>query len=128
MARPRKDKVEPDYDVLQSQPGEHVPSLHKRGKIIEFVCAGFTQEQIASYFNVSTVTLNKYYYKELHHSMQMRTSKLARNLFVDALKGCKQSREFWLKTRARWYVAVAPKDDERENKMDALLEKLIDKL
>lgn len=127
MARPRRDKLEPDYSVLQKQPGEHVPDIHKRSKVIEFTCAGFNHDQVANYFNISVNTLKKHYENELNNSLMMRTGKLARNLFRDGLAGDKGSREFWLKCRAG-FAPAKPLDDAKSSLAEALLEKLIDKL
>lgn len=126
MSRPRKDKLEPDYSCLE--PGlddKHRPTIHSRSKVIEFVCAGFTQAQIASYMRLDHKTIRKYYANEIDNSLAMRTSKLARNLFLDALKGDRISREFWLKCKGGFSFCV---NKDTKSNTDALLEKLIDKL
>ena len=108
------------------QPTEHKPTIHNRSKVIEFVCAGFKQKDIAMYFDLDEKTLRKHYRNELDKSNMMRTGKLGKNLYLDALAGDKASREFWLKTQGRWSYAKPP--EEQGSKTDALLEKLIDKL
>lgn len=121
-AKPKKKSTKPGG----FQPHEHRPTQHSRSKVIEFVCAGFKQDSIAMYFDIDEDTLRKHYRAELDKSNMMRTGKLGRNLYLDALAGDKQAREFWLKTQGRWSYAKPP--EEQGSKTDALLEKLIDKL
>lgn len=109
------------------QPHEHRPTMHSRAKVIEFVCAGFKQDSIAMYFDIDGDTLRKHYREELDKSNMMRTGKLAKNLYLDALAGDKSAREFWLKTQGRWSYAKPP-EDEKPSKVESLLERIADKL
>ncbi len=103
MARPRKPIQ--GEDGLMYAHDSHIPTNRSRGRVIEFVCSGFKQEQIASYFDISVETLHQHYKKELTSSNMTRTSKLGRNLYLDALAGDRWSREFWLKTQGKWSCA-----------------------
>lgn len=107
---------------------EHEPTLESRAKVAGFACAGFSQAQIATYFDIDEKTLRKHYRDELDKSKMDKTMLLGNNLFQDAVNGDKQAREFWLKTQGRWSYAKAPEDNAREEKQVALLEKIIDKL
>ncbi len=105
------------------QPNEHRPTVKTRAKVEGFVCAGFTQQQIANYLDISILTLTKHYKSELTEKFMNRTMVLSDAVFKDALKGDKGQREFWLRTQGKWANA-RPKDDEIIEKLDTVLEKL----
>lgn len=111
---PRKSSMSKKPRTLVGRP-EHIPTLRSRGRVIEFVCAGFTQDSIALYLEISPDTLRKHYAPELDKSVMMRTSKLARNVYLDAVGGCKASRSFWLTHKGGWYAAKAPEKKEDES-------------
>jgi hypothetical protein len=98
------------------------PTRTNRAKVIDLVCSGFSQEDIAVYMDLKVDTLINIYGEELKKSKMLRTSKLGRNLYLDALAGCKQSREFWLKTQGRWSFA---KEQETVDKTDKMIELLV---
>jgi hypothetical protein len=102
----------------------HKPTIHSRSKVIEFVCAGFRRSDIANYFRMDEETLNKYYKHELDQSLMHRTARLSRNVYLDALNGCKSSRTFWLTHRGGWYPAKAP--DKISDETPPWLSKFID--
>lgn len=104
------------------QKHEHVPTLKKRALVIDFVCLGFTQLAISKYFNISIDTLAKHYRNELDNGHLHRTAKLGRNLYLDALGGCKSSREFWLKTQGKQAFAKTIEEREKDDKVMSLLE------
>lgn len=106
---------------------EHIATLQTRAKVEGFVCAGFSQGQIANYFQIDEKTLRKHYRDELDKSKMDKTMILGNNLYLDAINGNEQAREFWLKCQGRWSYAKPP-EDEKASKTEALLEKLIDKL
>lgn len=110
------------------QPHAHKPDAKSRAKVEGFVMAGFNQDTIANYFQISIPTLYKHYRKELDETMLDKTMVLSNALFKDALDGDKQAREFWLKHRAKWSPGKPVEDKEKDDKMGALLEKLVDKL
>lgn len=103
----------------------HVPTDETRQKVIDFSCSGFTHDQIAAYLDIDQKTLLKYYRYEATKAKLEKTAKLGGNLYLDALHGDKQAREFWLRTQGRWANARTPDEEKITN---ALLEKLIDKL
>lgn len=107
------------------QPNAHVPTLQTKSKVEALVAAGFTHEQIASNLNINNKTLTKHYKNELDNTMANRTIKLTESVYRDALKGDKQSRELWLRCRARWANAKSKEDREREEKTVSLLEQLV---
>ncbi len=120
----KSDKIEKGKRIYKGGIPEHVPSIHTRSKVMEFVCAGFKQQDIAMYFDMDEKTLRKHYRNELDKSHMKRTAKLGKNLYLDALRGDKASREFWLKTQGRWSYAKPP--DDEKGKGDTLLEKFLD--
>lgn len=103
----------------------HVPTIKTRGKVIEFICSGFGQKDIAMYFDINEDTLRKYYREELDKAHIHRTSKLGGKLYKQALGGDFKSQEFWLRTQGRWANAKPKEDIERDNKIDSLLETLV---
>lgn len=105
----------------------HQPTEQSRLIVKELFAAGITKARIAERFDLNEKTLNKHYRAELEENKESMAAALAKNLYQDALDGNAQSREFWLKCQARWSYAKPP-EEEKANKMDALLEKLIDKL
>src|SRR5258708_34330516 len=111
---PRKSALSKKPNSLRGRP-EHIVTMHNRMKIIDFVCAGFKQEEIAAYFNINTDTLRKYYALELDKSKMNRVGKLARNLYLDALAGCKDSRKFYLTCQAGWAPAKPIEKSEEKS-------------
>lgn len=105
---------------------EHEPTEETRKLVRNFYAAGVPQSRLAEHIGITEVTLRKHYRKEMDLNLDGMTSELATNLYQDALAGDKQSREFWLKTRARW--SFAKPEDEKKSATDSLLEKLIEKL
>jgi len=105
-------------------PKGHRPTRTNRAKVIDLVCSGFSQEDIAVYMDLKVDTLIDIYGDELKKSKMLRTSKLGRNLYLDALAGCKQSREFWLKTQGRWSFAKEKEEVDKTDKVISLLEQL----
>lgn len=110
------------------QPNEHTPTQRTRALVESFVTAGFMQEQMATYLRISLPTLTKHYRKELDETLMDRTIALSDSLYMDALNGDKQAREFWLKYRAKWAPGKAPEEKEKDEKIMSVLEKLVDKL
>jgi hypothetical protein len=107
---------------------EHVPTEESRAKVIGFACAGFTQDQIANYFDIDDKTLRSHYRYELDKAKMEKTMILGNSLYKDALDGDKDSREFWLKCQGRWSYAKPPEDTDRDKKMLSVMEMVIDKL
>lgn len=107
---------------------EHVPTVESRAKVLGFACAGFTQERIANYFDISVTTLRKHYKYELDDAKLDKTMALGNNLYKDALEGDKEDRMFWLKCQGGWHYTKPPEDTSNDAKQLTLMEKLIDKL
>jgi hypothetical protein len=112
-------KIPPEQNGGGKPP--HVPTLKTRGLVDNFACCGFTQAQIADYLNIDEITLRKYYREELDHSQMKKTGKLARNLYLDALNGDKESREFYLRTRGG-FANAKPKEDDTNKGIQSILE------
>ena len=110
------------------QPHEHKPTLESRAKVVGFMCGGFNQEQVATYFKISSVTLRKHYSEELDKSRMDRMMVLTDNLYKDAVEGCKSSREFWLKTIGRLSFAKPQEEKDATDRMVTVLERLENKL
>ncbi len=110
------------------QPNQHRPTVKTRSKVEGFVCAGFTQVQIATYLDISVDTLVKYYRTELDQTHMDKTMTLANAVFKDALDGDKGQREFWLRTMGKWANAKPKEEKERDEKILTLLEQLATKL
>ena len=123
---PKKTSVSPKPNTLIGAP-EHVPTIHNRMKVIEFCCAGFSQDQIASYFSIHADTLRKHYRNELDNSLMMRTAKLSKNVYLDALRGDRWSRNFWLTHRGGWYPARGKEEDAGKD-AEASLKKFVESL
>ena len=107
---------------------EHKPTPESKAIVAELYAAGIPQSRIADRFNIDEKTLRKWYRAELDESKDRMIAKLGSNLYQDALNGDKQAREFWLKCQGRWSYAKPPEEKEKDDKRDALLEKLIDKI
>lgn len=109
------------------QPAEHRPTPETRKLVRDFYIAGVPQARLAMHLEITEMTLRKHYRDEMDLTLDSMNSKLATNLYQDAVAGDKQSREFWLKTRGRWSFARPPEDDKTSAAV-TLLEKIIDKL
>ncbi len=110
------------------QPNAHIPTAKTRAKVEGFVCACFTQEQIATYLDISIPTLHKHYRKELDETYMNKTMALSNAVYKDALSGDKGQREFWLRTVGKWANAKPKDEKERDEKILTLLEQLANKL
>lgn len=93
---------------------EHRPTLQSRAKVIDFTCTGFKRIDIADYLDIDEDTLAKHYKRELAHGKMVRTGKLGRNLYLDAINGCKDSRKFWLCTQGGQVMAKVKDDNDDE--------------
>jgi len=109
------------------QPRQHIPTAKTRGKVEGFVCAGFTQEQIAKYLDISVDTLYKYYKQELDKTHMDKTAVLTDSVYKDALSGDKGQRELWLRTIGKLSNAKPREEKERDEKILTLLEQLANK-
>ena len=107
---------------------EHEPTLLTRAKVEGFSCAGYTQTQIANYLQIDDKTLRKHYRHELDCAKMDKTMALSDNLYMDALNGDKDDRQFWLKTQGRWSYAKPKEEVEHDAQMLTVLEKLTDKI
>ncbi len=105
---------------------EHEPTEQTRKLVRDFYAAGVPQSRLAEHIGITEMTLRKHYRNEMDLTVDGMASALASNLYQDALAGDKQSREFWLKTRARW--SFAKPEEDKKSTTDTLLEKLIEKL
>ncbi len=103
----------------------HIPTDEIREKVKRFSRCGFTQEEIADYFDIDSKTLRKYYRVELDKTIVDATEELASNLYKDAVAGDKDARKFWLMTKGKWSFY---KPVDQVDKTNSLLEKIIDKL
>jgi hypothetical protein len=110
------------------QPTQHRPTAKSKAMVEGFILAGFTQSQIASYLDIAINTLKKHYSKELSETYMNKTMALSNAVYRDALKGDKQQREFWLRTRGKWANAKPAEEKERDEKILTLLEQLAQKL
>ena len=97
---------------------EHTPTPAQRLLVKELYACGIKKERIAERIGIHLETLNKKYKLELEDNFENMVNQLATNLYRDAVEGDTKSREFWLKTRARWSYA---KDVEDEKPKDNAL-------
>lgn len=104
----------------------HRPTEQERNKVAQFACAGIAHEDIAKYLDISVPTLVKHYKSELHNARWDKLNEVAQTALQRAANGNDKMIEFVLRTQARW--KNARDDDDKKNGMEALLEKLIDKL
>ena len=104
---------------------EHVPTEESRAKVADFTCAGFTQTDIAKYFNIDDKTLRKHYRDELDKAKLEMIRGLSQNAYRMALGGSEKMTEFLLRTQGRY---TNYKDPEHKSGTETLLEKLIEKL
>jgi hypothetical protein len=107
---------------------KHIPTEETKIIVKELYAAGIPRVRIADRLDIDESTLNIHYKAELDHTKDQMTAALATGLYAKALEGNQAAQEFWLKCQGRWSYAKPPEDKERDNKVDALLEKLIDKL
>lgn len=108
----------------------HGPTKESRQTVIDLCCAGFNQNEIAEYLDISANTLRKHYREELTKAKKQKTIALANNLYKDALNGDAKAREFWLCCQARWSKAKDKDDIDTAAAVESLkplLEKIIDK-
>lgn len=110
------------------QPTEHRATDKTRGKVVGLRCAGYTHEEIAEYFDISRVTLDKYYKEELREGKLNKIEGVSNKAYELAMDGDTKMIEMILKMQGKWAAAKAPEDTEKETKQMTLMEKLIDKL
>lgn len=101
----------------------HQPTPESRKKVIGFTSSGFTQQQIADYFDLDSETIKKYYAEELKKTKMDKTSKLGGSIYRRGLKGDTKAAMFWLRTQAGW---IETKDKETDNA--PLIAKLLEML
>lgn len=106
----------------------HRPTDETKKRVADFSIAGYSQEKIASYLNISDDTLRKYYAKELEVPLMDCTAILSNDLFNSALNGDKEDRRFWLTHRGGWYKTPVPDKEKEGDGTQSLIEKLIDKI
>jgi plasmid maintenance system antidote protein VapI len=107
---------------------EHRPTPESRKLVAELYACGIKQHRIAERFDISLNTLNKHYKKELDDNKEEMASELNKSLYIDALEGNQQAREFWLKCQARWSYAKNEDDAKKEQIQLTLMEKIVKKL
>ena len=105
---------------------EHEPTDALRQKVADLSCNGCSQADISDHLDIDEKTLRRHYKHELFNAKREKMAKLGTNLYLDALNGNAQAREFWLKTQGRW--SFAKPEEDKKSTTDTLLEKLIDKL
>ncbi len=110
------------------QPHEHRPTDQSREKVIGLSCAGYNQEDIASYFDISVDTLVKHYRIELREKKKDKIQAVSDMAYQKALEGNPKMIELVLKNQGNWASAKAPEDVEKDKHHLTLLEKVIDKL
>lgn len=111
---PRKTQASNKQSTRMGCP-EHRPTNQSRAKVLDFTCTGFKRIDIADYLDIDEDTLAKHYKRELAHGKMVRTGKLGRNLYLDAINGCKDSRKFWLCTQGGQVMAKVPEKSSDEN-------------
>lgn len=107
---------------------KHIPTDENRAIIRRFTIGGLTHEDIALYFDIDVNTLRKYYREDLHNAKMDKLAILGENLYIDALNGCKQSRELYLRCQGKWSNYKPLDSDPDKQAMSSLLEKLIEKI
>jgi|SRR6185503_12187651 len=95
----------------------HEPTEVTRAEVMALVSFGNTQEQIASYLDITKKTLEKHYRRELDTATIRANAQVAKRLYNKAVQQDDlQAQIFWLKTRARWRTVdengdrVSPED------------------
>jgi uncharacterized protein YjcR len=106
-------------------PIPHEPTKETRRVVRELYACGIIHKRIAERLGINTDTLKKYYEQELDNHKEHLINKLAKTLYQKAEDGDQKALEFWLKCRGRWSYA---RESDGEEKTQALLEKIIDKL
>lgn len=106
----------------------HKPTPETRLIVSELYMAGISKERLAKRLSICVETLDSHYRDELENNKERKIAILATNLYQDALDGDKHAREFFLRTQGRWSFAKPHEDNEKDDKMGALLEKLIDRI
>jgi DNA-binding XRE family transcriptional regulator len=103
---------------------EHIPTDKSRAEVAALTSFGNTQEEVASYIDISVDTLAKYYRDELDNSVVRANAKVAAKLFRKAVDGDDiKAQIFWLKTRAKWRET-----NDDKSTTDKIVDRLIDKL
>jgi len=110
------------------QPTEHIPTEKSRAIVAGYCCAGYNQEEIAEFMDIHVNTLAKHYRFELKTAKSSKIRRVGLKAYRLAMKGDTKMIEFILKTQGKWAAAKAPEEDEKDKKMQTLMEKVIDKL
>ena len=78
------------------------PTDQQRAIVQALIACGLTYEQIATYLNISPVTMRKAFRKELAEGFDKTYAVVVGKLMQNILEGDRSSIFFWLKTKARW--------------------------
>ncbi|MHB1910413.1 MAG: hypothetical protein ACYCQJ_16330 [Nitrososphaerales archaeon] len=88
--------------IKKRRPGKFIPTDEQREQVVGLKAVGATDERIAHILGISPDTLTKHFKIELECGLQEVLSRIATNLFRQALAGDVTASIFVLKTRAGW--------------------------
>lgn len=114
--------------VYVDQRPHHHPTNKTREEVGDFVCAGYTQEQIAEYFDIDVQTLKKQYKQELREAKMALIKLVSKTAYQRALEGNENMIKLVLSTQGRWVTPKAPEDVEKDKQTNTLLGRLVDKI
>ncbi len=110
-------------------PHAHYPTDEIRAKVSSLYSFGHTQEQIATYLDISVDTLDRHYRRELDTAVTHANSMVANSLFKKATDNDDlQAQIFWLKTRGKWRSADSDAITESQDDLKAELKLLREQL
>jgi hypothetical protein len=93
-----------------------------------FKCAGYNDETICQYLEISPETLVKHYKDELLKEKMDLISRISKSAYQKALDGDQKMIEFVLKCQGRWKYTKDDGEVAKQVAATSLMEALIDKL
>jgi len=105
---------------------EYKPTIHEREKVMNLVLAGYTQDEIAEYYDCDVRTIRKHFENELDKTMRHRGSRVANKLYKVAMSGDVKALELYLKCKLQWHNYKPPEKDDKLDQVTSLLQTLVD--
>lgn len=80
----------------------HEPTQKTRAEVSALASFGVPQEDIATYIEIDSKTLRKYYRRELDTAVTRANAAVAKRLYEQATGDSVPAAIFWMKARAGW--------------------------
>jgi hypothetical protein len=107
----------------------HIPTPETRQWVEQMVANGIEHDSICYIIKATPYELKLHYENEVKYGMASATAQVAGAVFRAGIEGDMKAATFWLRSRAGWRDAVAPKTDaDAPAQVAADKQHLIDKI